>query len=72
MISQKIIDVLNKSEESRAIMRSFNRVLEENNEQNPEVIRKMREKAVMIALYRNEEAKEIFSRSIYNDIRNKG
>jgi len=69
-VSQKVIDVLNNSEESRAILKTFNDRLVTEGETRPEIIDKMREQAVMIALLRNEEAQEVFARELYHDIRN--
>ena len=56
----EIIEELNKSKQSKAILKAFKNQLEENNETDPAIIAKMREAAIMLAIEQNEKARKLF------------
>ncbi len=58
--SNEIIEILNNNEHSRAVLRAFKNELEVNNETNPEIIARMREAMIKLAITVNPEARQKF------------
>lgn len=71
MISQEIIDILNKDEVARNLRDTFEKALEtEGKDFTEQEKQDARQLMMMMAIQQNQEAMDLMAETVYNDLRN--